>query len=194
MVGLPTSRRDWRLVGRTVRLVLGIPSYAAIAFVLAALALTVFSLSQNLSVVGFALSGTVSAEAAIGIVLDQFPVLGPRYDPLTGTMLLLIAGMVGVNLAMVTYHVRVHGLSAESTGGSTLGIILGLLGAGCAACGSAILAGLLSLVGAVGLGTLLPFEGLEFSALAVVALLLSTYWLADGMRGGEIRGCPLDIR
>jgi len=27
----------------------------------------------------------------------------------------------------------------------------------------------------------------------VVALLVSTYWLADGMRGGEIRGCPVVI-
>jgi hypothetical protein len=93
----------------------------------------------------------------------------------------------------VAYHVREHGLSAEGSGGSAIGVFLGLLGAGCAACGSAILVGVLSLVGAAGLATALPLEGLEFSGLAVVALLLSTYWLADGMRGGEIRGCPVDL-
>ena len=193
MVRLPTRRRDWRLVARTARLVLGIPAYAALAVVAAVLALSVFTLSQNLSVLSFALSGTVSPGAAVGILLDQFPVLGPRYDLVTGFALVLIAGMVGVNLALVTYHVRVHGLSAEGGGGSAVGVFLGLLGAGCAACGSAILVGVLSLVGAAGLATLLPFDGLEFSALAVVALLLSTYWLADGMRGGEIRGCPVDF-
>jgi hypothetical protein len=51
----------------------------------------------------------------------------------------------------------------------------------------------LSLFGASGLVLLLPLGGLELSILAVVALLLSTYWLADGMRGGEIRGCPVDL-
>lgn len=63
--------------------------------------------------------------------------------------------------------------------------------AGCAACGSAVLAGLLSLFGVAGAGTLLPLDGLEFSLLALVALVLSIYWVAEGMRGGEIRGCPV---
>lgn len=193
MVRLPTRRRDWHLVGRTVRLVLGIPAYALLSAVFAVLALTVFSLSQNLSVVSFALSGTIPLADAVGAVLDQFPVLGPRYDLLTGSVLVLIAAMVGVNLALVTYHVREHGLAAEGGSGSALGVLLGLLGAGCAACGSAILVGVLSLVGAAGLATALPFEGLEFSGLAVIVLFLSTYWLAEGMRGGEIRGCPVDF-
>jgi len=71
-------------------------------------------------------------------------------------------------------------------------VILGALGAGCAACGSAVLAGVLSLVGASGLALLLPLDGVEFAALASVALVLSMYWLADGMRGGSIDGCPVD--
>jgi hypothetical protein len=53
--------------------------------------------------------------------------------------------------------------------------------------------GLLSLIGGAGLVTLLPLEGLEFGLLAAGVLVLSTYWLADGMRGGQIRGCPVDI-
>jgi hypothetical protein len=52
----------------------------------------------------------------------------------------------------------------------------------------------LSLVGATGLLTLLPFEGQAFTVLAAAVLVLSMYWLADGMRGGEIRGCPVDAR
>lgn len=193
MVRVPTRRQDWRLVLRTVRLVLGIPRYALLSVVLTILALSVFTLSQNLSVVDFALSGTVSTMDAGRILLDQFPVIGPRYDPITGGALVLIAAMVGANLSLVTYHVREHGLSAEGGGGSAVGVVLGLLGAGCAACGSAILIGILSLFGVAGLATLLPFDGLEFSALAVIVLALSTYWIAEGMRGGEIRGCPVDI-
>ncbi|MFC6724776.1 hypothetical protein ACFQE1_10400 [Halobium palmae] len=50
-----------------------------------------------------------------------------------------------------------------------------------------------SLFGASGLLLLLPLEGLEFSLLAGVALVLSMYWIADGMRGGEVNGCPVDV-
>jgi len=53
--------------------------------------------------------------------------------------------------------------------------------------------GLLSLVGVSTSVLFLPLDGLEFALGAVVVLTLSIYWLADGMRGGEINGCPVDI-
>lgn len=56
----------------------------------------------------------------------------------------------------------------------------------------AVLGGLLSLVGPEGALTLLPLDGLELTVLAALALVLSTFWLADGMRGGAIQGCPVD--
>jgi len=72
------------------------------------------------------------------------------------------------------------------------GVVLGVLGAGCAACGSTVLVGLLSLLGVSVSLVALPLEGLEFALGAVVVLVLSIYWLADGMRGGRVRGCPVD--
>ncbi|MHB9285479.1 hypothetical protein ACKVMT_00385 [Halobacteriales archaeon Cl-PHB] len=189
---LPVRRADWRLVGRTVRLVLGIPGYAALALVLALGALSLFVFSQNVPLLRFVLTGGLPLDARVTILVEQYPFVGTSYGVVTGLALLVVAGLSGVNLAVVTYHVREHGLSTES-GGSAVGVFLGLLGAGCAACGTALLAGLLSLVGAAGLVTLLPFEGLELSGLAVVVLLLSLYWLAVGLRGGQIRGCPVDV-
>ena len=190
MISLPTRTADWRLMGRTTRLVLGGPAYAAVAVVAAAVALTGFVLSQNLPFTADALAGRVPA----GILLELYPFVGTSYGPATGAVLLLVSLLVGVDIALVAYHVREHRLSAEGSGGSLVGVLLGTLGAGCAACGSAILAGVLSLFGATGLVTLLPLDGLEFALLALVALVLSIHWLADGMRGGEIRGCPVDLQ
>jgi hypothetical protein len=187
-VRLPTRVGDWRLMGRTARLVLGVPAYAAVAVVAAVVALSGFVLSQNLPFAGDVLSGHVPATA----LLELYPFVGTSYDPLTGLLLLLVSALVGVDIALVAYHVREHRLSAEGGGGSLVGVLLGALGAGCAACGSAVVAGLLSLVGAAGFLTLLPFDGREFALLALVALVLSIHWLADGMRGGEIRGCPVE--
>ncbi|WP_435067208.1 hypothetical protein [Haloplanus sp. C73] len=177
-------------MGRTTRLVLGGPGYAALAVVAAAVALTGFVLSQNLATVGDTLAGRVPAT----ILLELYPFVGTSYGPATGLLVVSVSLLVGVDVALVAYHVREHRLSAESGGGSLLGVVLGTLGAGCAACGSAILAGVLSLFGVAGLATLLPLDGLEFALLALVALVLSIHWLADGMRGGEIRGCPVDRR
>ena len=50
----------------------------------------------------------------------------------------------------------------------------------------------MSLVGAGGVVTLLPLDGLEFAVLAVAVLVLSIYWVADGLQGGMIRGCPVE--
>ncbi|AZH25406.1 hypothetical protein [Haloplanus aerogenes] len=185
---LPTRRADWRLMGRTARLVLGGPLYALVALVAAAVAFTGFVLSQNLALTRDVLAGRVPAS----VLPELYPFVGTSYSLLTGSIILLVALLVGVDIALVAYHVREHRLSAEGSGGSLIGVLLGTLGAGCAACGSAVLAGLLSLVGAAGILTLLPLDGLEFALLALAALVLSIYWLADGMRGGEIRGCPVD--
>jgi hypothetical protein len=190
---LPTRRSDWQLLARTVRLVLTIPTYAVVAVIAAFLALSVFVFSQNISLVSFALTGPLQPDARLTILVERYPFVGTDFGTPTSVMLVAVSALTGVDIAVVVYHVREHGLSLEQGGGSAVGVTLGVLGAGCAACGSAILVGVLSLVGATGLLTALPLEGLEFSVLAAVVLVLSLYWLADGMRGGEINGCPVDI-
>ncbi|MFB6204949.1 MAG: hypothetical protein ABEJ05_00250 [Haloglomus sp.] len=190
---LPTRPDDWWLLGRTLRLVLSIPGYAVLAAVAAWLTLSLFVFSQNVALVSFALSGTLPLAGSVTVLTQLYPFVGNSFTPLQGLALVLVALLSGVDIAFVTYHVREHGLSRAESGGSAVGVFLGVLGAGCAACGSAVLVGVLSLVGATGLVTLLPFDGLSFTALATVVLVLSMYWLADGMRGGEIRGCPVDV-
>ena len=192
-IRLPTRRADWRLMARTVRLVLGLPAYAALAVVAAVLGLALFVVTQNLPLVGdVVVGGSLPLDNRLAVFLGLFPFLGTSFGLASGLALLAVAALLGVDLALVGYHLREHGLSVESGGGSAVGVLLGTLGAGCAACGPAVLVGLLSLVGATGALTLLPFEGLELTGLAALALLLSIFWLADGMRGGMIRGCPVD--
>lgn len=190
---LPTRGRDWRLMGRTARLVLTIPAYAAVAVVAGVLGLTLFVATQNLRpVLDLVVGGPLSLDARLTVLLELYPVVGSVYGPLTSTVLVVLAALIGVDVAMVAYHLREHGLSAREGSTSVVGVVLGTLGAGCAACGTAVLAGLLSLFGAAGLVTLLPLDGLELPLLASFVVVLSIYWLADGMRGGEINGCPVD--
>ncbi|WP_121821839.1 hypothetical protein [Halostella salina] len=190
---LPTATGDWRLVGRTARLVLGVPRYALLAVVAALVGLTLFVYTLNVGLINaLVLGGSLPVENRLGILVNLYPVVSPTaYTAAETGILLAVAALIGVNVALVAYHLVEHATLRGGTG-SAAGVVLGTLGAGCAACGSTVLAGLLSLFGATGLLTLLPLDGLEFALLSLGVLLLSLYWLADGMRGGMIRGCPVD--
>lgn len=191
---LPTRRADWRLMGRTVRLVLTIPGYAVLAGVTAIVALSLFVLPTNLPLVrNLVVGGSLPLENRLAILVELYPFVGTDFGPLQSGVLVLTAALVGANVALAVYHFREHRVSIRNGSGSLAGVVLGTLGAGCAACGSAVLAGLLGILGVSGALTLLPLEGLEFALLALGVVVLSVYWLADGMRGGEINGCPVDI-
>jgi hypothetical protein len=190
---LPLRGRDWRLMGRTARLVLGGPGYAVLALVAALAGLSLFVLSLNVSLAGFALTGDLAPGARLRILVGLYPFVGSAYGPLQGALLVFVSLLLGVDVAMATYHFREHRVTVEASGASAVGVLLATLGAGCAACGVPILLGVLSLLGIPSAALLLPFDGLEFAVLAVVVLTLSIHWLADGMRGGEIRGCPVDL-
>ena len=193
MIGLPTRRADWRLMGRTARLVLGVPSYGVLAGLASVAALALFVFSLNLPLVGYALTASLPPATRVELLVSQFPFVGPAFPPIQGLLLVTVAVLTGVDVAMAVYHFREHGLSVREGGSSAAGVLLGTLGAGCAACGSAVLAGLLSLVGGSGVLLLLPLDGLEFALGSGIVLLLSVFWLADGMRGGEVNGCPVDV-
>ena len=193
-VRLPTRGRDWRLMGRTARLVLTLPTYAAVAVLATVLSLSAFSISLNLTVVvDLVVGGSLDLGSRATVLAELYPFVGTSFTAAQGLLLVAVSLLTGVDIAMAAYHFREHGLDVQQGGAGAAGVLLGTLGAGCAACGSAILVGLLSLVGATGGLLLLPLEGLEFAVGALVVLTLSIYWLADGMRGGEINGCPVDI-
>lgn len=180
---LPTQRDDWLLLLRATRVVLSRPRYALEAAIVAGSSLSLFIFSQNLPLlVDVILFGTLPLEAKLGIAAGMYTGMISVSRPLTSVVLFSVAALFGLNIAMLTYYLREYDLSLRSGSGSLGGIVLGTLGAGCASCGSAIIAGVLSMVGGAGAATLLPLDGLEFALLAIPLIFLSTYWLAHGIQ------------
>lgn len=180
---LPTGRDDWKRLGRALRVVLGTPAHAVLAAVVAALSLGVFIFSRNLSLlIDVVLFGDVSFDAKLGIVTGMYAGVLTVSEPLTAIVLVTLAVLLGVNVSLFAYYLRTHDLTLRRGSGSVGSIVLGTLGAGCASCGSAVLAGVLSLVGGTWVMALLPLEGLEFSLLAIPLILVSTFWIADGLQ------------
>jgi len=174
--------------------VLTLPTYALIAVIAGVISLTAFVVSLNVPVfMDLVVGGTLPLSSRLAIVGELYPFVGTNFTVVQGLLLVVVALLTGTDIAMVTYHFREHGFDIQQGGAGAAGMVLGTLGAGCAACGSAVMVGLLSLVGVSASVLFLPLGGLEFALGAVVVLTLSIYWLADGMRGGEINGCPVDI-
>ncbi len=191
---LPTGRSDWRLMARTARLVLSVPTYAVVAVVATVAALTLFVASLNVPLVSsVVVGGSLPLANRLRVLLELYPFVGTSFGTAQGVLLLVVAALSGVDVSMAVYHLREHGLSLQTGGTSLAGVVLGTLGAGCAACGSAVLLGVASLLGVGSSLLFLPLDGLEFALGALVVLLLSIYWLADGMRGGRVAGCPVDV-
>lgn len=180
-LNLPTRRSDWEYTATVVADVVRRPVYAVFALFSAFLAVTVFVLPGNISLVAdIVVFGNASLAERLGVLLDLYPFFGEEF----GTSFLLVTAgiLVGVNISVLLRGYREG--SVGGAGGSAAGTTLATLGAGCAACGSALLAAFFSTTAVAGTLALLPFDGTELLAASLVILLLSTYWTADATREG----------
>lgn len=183
--GVPTSRRDCgRIVRTTTRVVTG-PRYGLLTAFAGAAALSLFVASQNLNLfLTVVVFGESHAAARLAFLLDLYPFVGPLYGPIRGGLLVVTSALVGVNVAIGAYGIVELDRLTQEGWLSASGVLFGALGAGCAACGSAAVAGLLSTLGIAASVTVLPLNGVEFLLLAIgglsVALATLTDEIADG--------------
>lgn len=98
----------------------------------------------------------------------------------TGALVLTIvlSLLVGINIAMLVYHLRRRIAAQSAAGLSVLGIVSSVIGVGCASCGSVVLSSFLSIGVTAGLITWLPLKGAEFSIIALGLLIFSIYLLS----------------
>jgi hypothetical protein len=93
----------------------------------------------------------------------------------SGWIALPLAALFGLNAALVYHYMRDQVRMNHAAGVSVAGTMIGLLGVGCAACGSVLLASLLG-VGAV---AALPFHGQELAWIGLVVTALATFNIAQ---------------
>lgn len=104
-----------------------------------------------------------------------------------GFVTLLLAFFFGLNAALIGRYMRRQVQLHQAAGASVIGIAVGLLGVGCAACGSALLASVLGVGGAL---AFLPFHGQEFSWLGILLVSLSSFSLARKIAEPETCAIP----
>lgn len=147
---------------------------SALLIALGALALAIWF--PNLALISSVLeSADISLMYKVGVLTALLGSFTTNFTVVSASYTLAIAILFGMNVVMVAYLLR-RNASLVGKGGTVtgfLGLISGIFGIGCAACGSFILTSVLALFGASGVLALLPFGGEEFGFLAVLLLLVS---------------------
>lgn len=117
----------------------------------------------------------------LGSIITNFTLLSASYT-------IAIAILFGINVSMIIYFLRRRVDEVKQTGLATglFGITSGVIGMGCAACGSFLLTSILSLVGASGILAFLPLNGGEFGILGVILLGMSLYTIAKKIQDPAI--------
>ena len=110
-----------------------------------------------------------------GAVADAMPV----YLGVSLALSVIVAGLAGVNIALIIYKIKGTRISIKKSGGSTVaGSAFAVFTPGCPAC-TTPLAVILAAVGGL---AVFPLQGLELKLVSVAALIFSTYWISSGLQ------------
>ncbi|MBK5104849.1 MAG: hypothetical protein JJE42_11420 [Burkholderiales bacterium] len=146
----------------------------------------------NLGLIVQVFSGPdASLAAAFGIALSLLGSIVTNFSLLSAGYTIAIAALFGIATAMIAYQVKQRRIAAagRSIAIGSGAVASGVLGVGCAACGSLILGVLLPSLGAAGALAALPLQGEEFGILSVGLLFISLSLISENIV--ESIACPL---
>src|SRR3990167_7930199 len=127
----------------------------------------------------FLVSQDISFAQKLNLLISLLGSIATNFTPLSASYTIAIAMLFGINLAMIVYFLRRKVAEVKQSGIYTgfLGVASGVLGIGCAACGSFLLTGALAF---------LPLRGGEFGILGVILLLLSIHLVAKQIQNPAV--------
>lgn len=165
------------------------PLYVLIAFATSAVVFMFAIWLPNISLIVKIMSHTgIPFSKKFGLPISLLGSIATNFTLLSVSYTIAIAILFGINLAMIIYFLRRRIADVEQSGIATgfFGITSGVIGMGCAACGSLLLTSILSLFGATWILSFLPLGGGEFGILGVILLTSSLYMTAKRIQGSAV--------
>lgn len=184
---VPSSVRSGieRRLRRTCASLTDLPSIS-IGIVVAALTLIAFVVPENYRLVrDVVVLGDGDLVTRVRVFVYLLPVVD-GFDPFVDGGLLAVSTLAGLAAATVVYQFRSLGGVSSASGGVSFGVLLGVVGGGCAACGSVFLAAAFG-AGTTGLLAVLPYGGAEIPWIAAATIALSIVWITDE----DEQACPV---
>ncbi len=170
------------------------PKYLALA---AGTSIIVFVLATwlpNLRLIATIIGSTnTSLSEKVGVPVSLTGSIATNFTTLAAVYTVLIAFLFGMYLALFVYYFQKKRAGAQrgEVAIGFFGLASGILGIGCAACGSVLLTGTLALFGTATALTFLPLGGAEFGILGTVLLALAVYVTAKQIANPNV--CPAGL-
>ncbi len=123
------------------------------------------------------LSSSADILEKLNILINLATSIGTNFTAFSRTYTITLSILFGINISLVIYYIKRQKTFLKESGMVTSagGLFSGMLGIGCAACGTLALGPLLSIIGAGAILTAMPFGGEEFGVLGVLIISLSIY-------------------
>ena len=156
------------------------PWYVIIAAIVASAVFALATWLPNLKLISQVItSPTTSLATKFSVPASLLGSITTNFTIFSASYTIAIALLFGVNAAMIIYYFKQQKTVSKQSGVAGFGgLISGIFGIGCAACGTLVLAPLLALIGAGGIVALLPLGGQEFGVLGVGILGFSIFTAA----------------
>ncbi len=161
-------------ITQALREVFSKKSYVVMAL-LTSLIIIVFSIwLPNLKLIWSVLLSSVDLSKKLSFILSLLNSISTNFSLFSAINLVVIAIMFGVSFAMTVYSIKRRTVKTKVIGTGLFGLLSGVFGIGCAACGSVLLMSL-PIIGLNGLAAALPFGGSEFGLVGIFVLGISIY-------------------
>ena len=122
----------------------------------------------NLSFVGSTItSPTLTVMQKANLLWSSLGAYQTNFTLLSRTLTTIIVALFAVQISFLVFYFKRRIKLQSATGMSLGGVVSGLVGIGCAACGSVILSSLFGLGFTAAFVTILPLQGQEFGLLGV---------------------------
>jgi hypothetical protein len=155
------------------------PAYDVIAFVVT-LGMFVFSVwLPNLKLIAHIVTSDYPLSLKINLPISLLGSISTNFTTLSATYTIAISILFGIDTALVSFFLRHRITEIKQSGIATgfLGIVSGLLGVGCIACGTFVLTNIFVWLGVGGIIQTLPLGG-DLGILGVILLAISIYLTA----------------
>lgn len=157
------------------------PLFLLIAVVTTSLTLVSIVWWQNWKLIVFIFSQPdATLLMKLHFLLSLLGGLGTNFSLLSAVLTCTVVILLGMQVSLLIFYIKRVKKGTRrmfhTNSASMIGILSGLFGIGCAACGSIIATTVLTTIGAGGLLLYLPLHGSEFGLLGV-GLLLYSIWL-----------------
>jgi hypothetical protein len=123
------------------------------------------------------INSNLSILEKINFLFSMLGSIKTNFTFVSASYTIAIAILFGINISLLIYYIKIRRVSivGSNTTLSLGGLVSGIFGIGCAACGTFILSSFLGFFGVAGILTYLPFGGEEFGFIGVGLLIYSIY-------------------